>query len=339
MTSSLDPSPPLSLPWKTRLAITIITKFTDAMVYRDGTINRRIYNLFDRKAPPNPNPHFSVTSTDITVDSTRNLWFRLYSPITTDHDDKPLPVLIFFHGGGFTFLSADSQAYDVVCRRFAKKLPAYVISVNYRLSPEFKYPAQYDDGFDVLKFLDDPTNRNLLPGNADLSKCFLAGDSAGANLAHHVAVRASRNKFRTVKVLGLVSIQPFFGGEERTESEMRLVNGPLLVSAARTDDRWKAFLPEGADRDHAAVNVSGPNGEDLSGLDFPETVVFVGGFDPLQDWQRRYYEWLKKSGKKASLIEYPNMVHAFYVFTNLPESGKLIGEVKEFVAKKVESRL
>ncbi|MCI79838.1 putative carboxylesterase 18-like, partial [Trifolium medium] len=55
---------------------------------------------------------------------------------------------------------------------------------------------------------------------------------------------------------------------------------------ARTDWLWKVFLPEGSDRDHGAANVSGPNAEDLSGLEYPDTLVFVGGFDPLNDWQK-----------------------------------------------------
>lgn len=167
-----------------------------------------------------------------------------------------------------------------------------------------------------------------------MSKCFLAGDSAGANLAHHVVVRACQERFRVVNVTGLVSIQPFFGGEERTESEMRLARAPF-VSIARTDWLWKVFLPDGANRDHEAANVSGPNAIDMSGMEYPATVVFVGGFDPLQDWQRRYYDWLKKSGKEARLIEYPTMIHAFYLFPELPESSQLIGQVKDFVCSKL----
>lgn len=129
----------------------------------------------------------------------------------------------------------------------------------------------------------------------------------------------------------MVSIQPFFGGVERTESEIRLDPG-YIVSLARTDWLWKAFLPEGSNRDHFAANVSGPNAEDISELEFPETVVFVGGFDPLKDRQRRYYKWLKESGKKVDLIEYPNMIHAFYLFPELPESSKLINQVRDFVS-------
>ncbi|KAJ7970085.1 Alpha/beta hydrolase-3 [Quillaja saponaria] len=271
-----------SLPWKTRLSVSFLSALTDAARRSDGTVNRRLLNFLDRKISANPTPINGVKSSDITVDPTRNLWFRLFIPTTTT--STSLPVVVFFHGGGFTYLSAASFAYDAVCRRFSRRISAVVVSVNYRLCPEYRYPSQYDDGFDVLKFLDE--NRDVLPQIADLSKCFLAGDSAGANLAHHVAVRACRERLREVKIIGLVSIQPWFGGEERTESEIRLEGAPL-VSVARTDWIWKLFLPDGSDRDHEAVNVSGPNAIDISGLDYPDTLVFVGGFDPLQDWQKR----------------------------------------------------
>ncbi|XP_031287378.1 probable carboxylesterase 18 [Pistacia vera] len=323
-----DQPPKLSLPWKTRIAISFLSALTDTCRRSDGTINRRLVKFLDFQTSPNSKPINSVSTSDTTVDPARNLWFRTFSPISVS---GPTPVVIFLHGGGFTFLSAASKVYDAVCRRFARKIPAFVISVNYRLSPEHRYPCQYDDAFDVLKFLDD---KAVLPQNADLSKVFLAGDSAGANIAHHVAVRACRAQFRVLKIIGLVSIQPFFGGEERTESETRL-KGSLLVSLARTDWIWKVYLPDGSNRDHEAANVSGPNAVDISGLDYPETLVFVGGFDPLGDWQKRYYEWLRKSGKEATLIEYPHMIHAFYIFPELPEASQLIGQVRDFVTQRL----
>ncbi|KAK0605443.1 hypothetical protein LWI29_026878 [Acer saccharum] len=84
-----------------------------------------------------------------------------------------------------------------------------------------------------------------------------------------------------------------------------------------------------------AANVSGPNAADISGLDYPTTMVFVAGFDPLKDWQKRYYDWLRKSGKEATLIEYPNMIHAFYLFPELPEASQLIMQVKDFIGKQL----
>ncbi|XP_074371052.1 putative carboxylesterase 18 [Apium graveolens] len=323
--------PPKPLPYKTRAIIWMITTLNDAAIRRDGTTNRRFLDFINVKSPANSTPVRNVKTYDIKVDPSRNLWFRVFEPVQ-DAKDTQLPVIVFFHGGGFTILSPDSVTYDTVCRKFARKVGAVVVSVNYRLSPEHCYPAQFDDGFDVLKFLD--ADRKVLPECANVEWCFLAGDSAGGNLAHHVSKRACDAKFSQLKVIGVVAIQPFFGGQERTESEK--MKSQIVINTKRTDWAWKAFMPKG-DRDHEVINVSGPNAADITGIkDFPATLVFVGGLDILQDWQRRYYEWLKKSGKEAYLVEYPNMIHAFYVFPDFPESAMLISEVKDFVQKQIQ---
>ncbi|XP_023760676.1 probable carboxylesterase 18 [Lactuca sativa] len=325
--------PSLSLPWKTRIILSALAAITDASCRKNGTVNRRILSLVDFRCPPTSKSVNGVATHDVVVDEARNLWFRVYVP--TQHAGENLPVMMFFHGGGFVLLSPDDPPYDAVCRRFARKVPCVVVSVNYRLAPEHRYPAQHDDCFDVLKFLDDEENRSKsLPENANLLRCFLAGDSAGANLAHHVAQRACEFKFERLKVTGVVAIQPFFGGEERTDSETRLAGTPL-VSLKRTDWMWKAFLPEGEgfNRDHPIINVSGPKAVDLSEIKLPPVMVVVAGFDVLRDWQIRYYEWLKKSGKEVCIFEYPNMCHAFYIFPELPESGQLIDKVKDFIHK------
>ncbi|XP_010246596.1 PREDICTED: probable carboxylesterase 18 [Nelumbo nucifera] len=320
------------LPWKTRLLIYVFSFITRAACRADGTVNRRLLSVLDLLNPrPNGKPVHGVRTADITVDPSRSLWFRLFVPTEkVASNGSGLPVIVFFHGGGFVLLSADAKNYDILCRQFARKMPAVVVSVNYRLSPENRFPAPYDDGFDVLKFLDS-RKLEAIPANADLSRCFLAGDSAGANLAHHVACRAGKEvALREVKLVGLISIQPFFGGEERTESEIRF-RADRLVSMDRTDWLWKAFLPEGSNRDHEAANVSAPKTADISELDYPATLVCVGGLDPLQDWQRRYYQWLKSSGKEVSMIEYPNAIHGFLVFPELPETSLLLENMREYI--------
>lgn len=190
----------------------------------------------------------------------------------------------------------------------------------------------------MLKFIDG--KQCNFPANANLSQCFLGGDSAGANIAHHVAVRASRYTFQEMKVVGLIQIQPFFGGEERTESEIRLKHAPL-ISLPRTDWLWKVFVPEGCDRNHEAVNVFGSvhSVQDMKGLvDFPHTVVVIGGFDPLKDWQRRYYQGLKKCGKDVDLVEFLDAIHAFYLFPELPESNLFFKQVQDFIDQKCHAK-
>lgn len=130
-------------------------------------------------------------------------------------------------------------------------------------------------------------------------------------------------------------IQPFFGGEKRTDSEIRLDGSVPLLSLTRTDWLWNAFMPLGEpyNRDHPIINVSGPNAIDISKVDLPPIMVVATGFDILRDWQIRYYEWLKKSGKEAYLVDYPNTFHGFYLFSELPEYEQLTLNVKSFIHK------
>jgi gibberellin receptor GID1 len=112
----------------------------------------------------------------------------------------------------------------------------------------------------------------------------LCGDSAGGNIVHHVAVRAAEKDLGPdVRLAGLVMIQPFFGGEERTRAEIRL-KSPAILTVDRADWYWKAYLPRDADRDHPASRVFGPRAKDLRSVAMPPALVIIGGLDMMQDW-------------------------------------------------------
>ncbi|GJN40901.1 hypothetical protein PR202_gn00317 [Eleusine coracana subsp. coracana] len=245
--------------------------------------------------------------------------------------ESALPVVVFFHGGGFAYLSASSASYDAACRRIARHAAAAVVSVDYRRSLEHRFPAAYDDGFAALRFLDDASNHPL---SLDGSRCFLAGDSASGNIAHHVARRyaLSPSSFRTVRLASLITIQPFFGGEARTPSALRLDGAPVVS----TDWMWRAFLPPGADRTHEACDAGMSSPAAAAGVvdapQFPPVTVVVGGYDPLQDWQRRYCGALRAKGKEVTLLEYPNAIHAFYLFPEFKDAKDLMLKIRDIVA-------
>ncbi|WCJ35005.1 alpha/beta-Hydrolases superfamily protein [Euphorbia peplus] len=331
---------PPNIPWYLYPILKSVTFIMDMCRRTNGSVNRRLFNFIDRKTPPSEKPINGVKSTDITVDKSRDLWFRLYTP-SVDSPTAPnavnLPVVFFFHGGGFIFMAANSFGFDDLCRRLSRELSAFVISVNYRLAPEHRYPAQIEDCFDTLKFI-DTTDIEGFPKNADLKRCFMAGDSAGGNLIHHVTVKLSETEISRVKVIGNVMIQPFFGGEERTASELRFTKAPLLHTES-TDWMWKAMLPVGSDRDHAVVNVFGPNAVDIAGIRFPATIVFVGGYDLLKDWQLRYCDGMKKNGKEVILVEYENAFHSFYCMPDLVEFGLMMKEVRNFIQKQSKAHM
>ncbi|CAK7344503.1 unnamed protein product [Dovyalis caffra] len=328
-----------NLPWKVKLFGPVISFGLKVIRRSDGSVNRRLLNLLDRKTSPSPNkPIKCVITTDVAVDETRNLWFRLYTPVSrtsTSDDDIAIPIVFYFHGGGFTYMAANSKPYDDLCYSLARLLPAVIVSVNYRLAPEHRYPCQYDDCFDVIKFIDKAELEGL-PSYANLKHSFVAGDSAGGNLAHHMALKASECEFSNIKIIGVIALQPFFGGEERTGSEIKLSRDPF-VSMDHTDWMWKSFLPEGSNRDHKVSNVFGPNSVDISEVKFPAVIVMIGGLDPLQDWQKRYCEGLKKCGKEVHLVEYEKAFHSFYLFLEMPEFSLFIEEVKEFMQKQIST--
>ncbi|KAL3827888.1 hypothetical protein ACJIZ3_016690 [Penstemon smallii] len=305
----------------------------------DGTFNRDLNEFLDRKVPANANPVDGVYSFDV-LDRATSLINRVYLSSTENETqwgiselEKPLstteivPVIVFFHGGSFVHSSANSAIYDTFCRRLVNTCKAAVVSVNYRRSPEHRYPCAYDDGWAALKWV---KSISWLKSGKDVSKVhvYLAGDSSGGNIAHHVAVRAAEEG---VEVLGNILLHPLFGGEERTESEKKL-DGKYFVKIQDRDWYWRAYLPEGEDRDHPACNVFGSRSKSIEGLVyFPKSLVVVAGLDLLQDWQLGYVEGLKKSGHEVKLLYLEKATIGFYFLPNNDHFHCLMDEMKRFI--------
>ncbi|KAK4407079.1 Gibberellin receptor GID1B [Sesamum angolense] len=304
----------------------------------DGTFNRDLNEYLDRKVSANANPADGVYSFDV-VDRATSLLSRVYLAATENEPqrgivelEKPLstteivPVIIFFHGGSFVHSSANSAIYDTFCRRLVKTCKAAVVSVDYRRSPEHRYPCAYDDGWAALKWVH---SRSWLRSGKDSKvHVYLAGDSSGGNIAHHVAVRAAEEP--GVEVLGNILLHPFFGGQERTESERKL-DGKYFVTIQDRDWYWRAYLPEGEDRDHPACNVFGPRSCSLEGLNFPKSLIVVAGLDLLKDWQLRYVEGLKKSGQEVTLLYLEKATIGFYFLPNNDHFHCLMDEMTSFI--------
>ncbi|XP_041991823.1 gibberellin receptor GID1B-like [Salvia splendens] len=305
----------------------------------DGTFNRDLNEYLDRNVTANAVPVDGMYSFD-TVDRLTGLANRIYLPARDNEPqlgivevEKPLstsevvPVIVFFHGGSFVHSSASSAIYDTFCRRLVKTCKAAVVSVNYRRSPEHRYPCAYDDGLTALKWVNSRAWLRSGKENDLKVHIYLAGDSSGGNIAHHVALRAADEG---VEVLGNILLHPLFGGEERTESEKRL-DGKYFVRIQERDWYWRAYLPEGEDRDHPACNVFGPRSLSLEGLSFPKSLVVVAGLDLLQDWQIGYVEGLKKYGHDVKLLYLEKATIGFYFLPNNEHFESLMDEIKSFI--------
>jgi acetyl esterase/lipase len=140
---------------------------------------------------------------DAVYDAARGLKVRLYKPsppAAGDEGNNKLPVLVYFHGGGYCIGTYDHPMFHSFCQRFAAEIPAVVLSVQYRLAPEHRLPAAIDDAATFFSWLHAGAGsaEPWLAESADLSRTFVAGVSAGANLAHHVVVRIASGQIALV---------------------------------------------------------------------------------------------------------------------------------------------
>ncbi|KAG8391725.1 hypothetical protein BUALT_Bualt01G0217000 [Buddleja alternifolia] len=271
----------------------------------DGSLTRLSPNP-TRPAAPLPDPAKPVTtkfafSKDITLNPTHNIFIRLFRPRNPPPATK-LPLIIHFHGGAFVFFSAASVFSHEACNRIAAHVPAVVASVDYRLAPEHRLPGAYDDAIEAIMWV---KNQAVLIGDGggdtwmnelvDFSRVYMMGISAGANIVYHAALRAVDLDLKPIKIVGLILNQPFFGGVERTESELQLINDPI-VALVTSDPLWFLALPEGADRDHEYCNPCASGPHDAKILRLPASVVRGCGGDPLVDRQKEFVKMLEARG-------------------------------------------
>ncbi|XP_073035029.1 carboxylesterase 1 [Primulina eburnea] len=265
----------------------------------DNSITRAV-ELF-LNSPACSDPNLPVLSKDITINPASNTWARVYLPKQyCDSNPKvKLPLLVYYHGGGFILCSTANSRLHEFCSDLACYTPVIVVSVEYRLAPEHRLPAAYDDGIEALHWI-KTTNDEWLTEFADFSRCFLMGGSAGGNIAYHVGLRAasSGGDLWPLKIQGLVLQQPFFGGVERTASEVRLTNDKILPCGV-SDVMWELALPLGVDRDHKysnpRVDIQAEAFEEMKSQDWRVLVTGCEG-DPLIDRQRDVMNLLEENG-------------------------------------------
>ncbi|CAM0913353.1 unnamed protein product [Alopecurus aequalis] len=299
----------------------------------DGTVQRAVAPLV-LPGTSSQQTTSSVRWKDVPYDETRGLSLRMYVP-PTDAGEK-LPVMVYFHGGGFCLGSFAMPDVHAACLRLAPELPAVVLSVDYRLAPEHRLPAALDDVEAIFSWLRGQAAAPdvVLAGSADFGRVFVSGDSAGANIAHHVAVRVGSGVLDAgpvVRIAGCVLLYPYFGGEQRTASEAACP-ADVFLTLDLYDQMWRLALPPGASRDHPAANPFGPESPALDGVELPPVLVAVGDRDMLLDRIAEYVARLKAAGKLVELVEFPGQGHGFSVFEPRGEAaGELVRVVRRFV--------
>ncbi|KAG8366580.1 hypothetical protein BUALT_Bualt17G0094700 [Buddleja alternifolia] len=299
-------------------------------VYKDGHVERPqiVPSVACSLAP-----ELGVTCRDIVIDKYTNIWARSYVPNDTQ---GKVPLLVYFHGGGFCVGSASWSCYHEFLANLASKMNCLILSVNYRLAPENPLPAAYDDGVKTLLWLrQQPFNNSneWWANKCNFSRIFLAGDSAGANIAYNVALR-----LRPLDINGLILIQPFFGGEARTHSEKYMAQPPRsALTLAASDTYWRLSLPTGANRDHPCCNPMAKRVVKREELLHLPIMVCISEMDILKDRNLDLCANLESDGHRIEQVMCKGVGHAFQILNKSPLSQtrvhELICHIKNFISR------
>jgi acetyl esterase len=244
-----------------------------------------------------PSPHGSIPA-------------RIYTPKTLRKADGLAPVLVFFHGGGWVIGNLDS--HDVVCRKLADEGQLMVISVDYRLAPEHKFPAAVDDAIEATKWI---------AGNAeqlgiDASRLTVGGDSAGGNLAAVVAIAARDGNGPAIT--GQVLIYPAtdfaMTHPSHSEPETSVLLTHSVIKWFR--DHYLNGSPDAGD-----WRASPARAKTLTGL--PPAYVLTAGADPLRDEGDEYAGRLKEAGVPVTYRTFPGQFHGFFTMGKLLQQANV----------------
>ncbi|KAJ4716341.1 Alpha/beta hydrolase-3 [Melia azedarach] len=294
-------------------------------IYKDGRVERL---KGTDVVPPSFDPKTNVESKDSLYSPENGLSVRLYIPRNTNQNQK-LPLLVYFHGGGFCIESAFSPVYHNYLNALVSEANIVAVSVDYRLAPENPLPCAYDDSWDALKWVASHVNgegpEDWLKFHADFQRVFFAGDSAGANLAHHMAIRHGREILNGVKVVGIILAHPYFWGKEPVGTEVTDV-----LKRGYIEELWRFTCPSTTGCDDPLINPA--VGSNLESLGCSRVMVFVAEQDLLRARGWFYYEKLKESGWKGDveIIETEGEQHVFHLFN--PNCENAVAMLKRFAS-------
>ncbi|MFT3810969.1 MAG: alpha/beta hydrolase [Micropepsaceae bacterium] len=221
---------------------------------------------------------------------------RIYTPVGLA--GRVTPACVYYHGGGWVI--GDLDTHDAICRQLANEGGVRVVSVDYRLAPENKFPAAFDDAYAALVW----TEANASDHNINPNRLAVAGDSAGGNLAAAVALQAKLKGGPQLKYQ--VLFYPVTQARADTASMHDLATGYFLEKASM-DWFCDQYLEAGADVNDPRVSPLAAR--DVSGV--APAYVMVAGFDPLKDEGKAYAQKLKSAGVAVDYVEYESMIHGF----------------------------
>ena len=252
-----------------------------------------------------PEPVGSVNDTFIPCEW-GNMSIRIYTPV----GEGTFPIFVFFHGGGWTLNSIET--HDSVCRHITNLSECIVISVEYRLAPEFKYPAANDDAYAAVEW----AINNASKINGDPKKIIVGGDSSGATQATVVCMMARDRG--TLEIGYQVLVYPptdYYDPGTKSYIENGYgypIGRDFMVWV------WDNFLPKDVDlNDPYVCPLRARNFSNL-----PPAIVLTGEFDPLRDEGEEYARKLQNAGVDVELKRYDGMLHGYIMQYRIMHQGQ-----------------
>ncbi|XP_050208721.1 2-hydroxyisoflavanone dehydratase-like [Mercurialis annua] len=283
-------------------------------VHKDGRIQRYLDSDF---VSPGLDEETGIQSKDLLISSETSVKARIFLPKIT-HPPQKLPLLIHYHGGGFCIGSAFSSPFAKFLSALASQANVIAMSVEYRLAPEHLLPIAYHDSWDALQWVAQHSAgqgpESWINQYADLERVILAGESAGANLAHYVAVQAGARGLAGVKITRLLIVHPYFGRKEADE-----IYKYMCPTSSGTDDDPKL---------NPAVD------PDLKKLKCERVLVCLAEEDYLKSRGESYYETMSKCGWGGEVECYVSSGegHCFHFFNpTSPNIKPLITRMVDFI--------
>ncbi|VAI13243.1 unnamed protein product [Triticum turgidum subsp. durum] len=270
-------------------------------VYKSGRVERPLV------APPAAaglDPVTGVESKDVQLG---DYSARLYLPPAAAMAAVKLPVIVYVHGGGFVAESVASPNGHRFLNSLTAACPALAVSVEYRLAPEHPLPAAYEDCVAALGWVLSAADP-WVAEHGDLSRVFVAGDSAGANACHHLLIQPDAARLK-----GAVLIHPWFWGSEAVGEETR--NPAWRAMGGRL---WEFACPGSTGIDDARMNPMAPGAPGLETLACERVMVCVAEGDFLRWRGRAYAEAVAAArggqGHGVELLETMGEGHVFHLF-------------------------
>ncbi|KAK1357139.1 Carboxyesterase [Heracleum sosnowskyi] len=294
-------------------------------VFKDGRLERLSGN---DTVPASVDQTTGVRSKDVTINANSGVSARLYVPKSIDTDQK-LPLVVYFHGGAFVVDTAFSPLYHTHLNNLAAEANMVIVSVDYRRVPEHPLPIAYEDSWDAVQWIASHSSRNgqepWINIYADFQSVFFGGDSAGANIAHNMAVRAGSDNPDGLIVSGIVLVHPFFWAKEAGV-------GQLIhpESRAFAEKLWLSVNPCSSGLDDPLIS---PDPRKFS-LGCKRVIIFVADRELLKHWGLYYKELLEQIGwgGKVQVVETKDVDHIFHIYDPTTDKAKsLVKLVASFV--------